>query len=134
MKADIEEGENVLVKSADGLENYCIFQTVDGSFIGSNEENCAEKFSTSNQHLPSNFVCKKDVACSEVLECGSIINGICNLRFERTRAMKYEAMKICESMGAYLPRITNQDEYQMLTAFMGSYPEVWISLTSRVPE
>ena len=133
MKANINENENVLVKSAEGLQNYCIFQTPDGSFIGTDDENCAEKFATSNPHGPSNFVCKKDVACSEVLECENIINGICNLRFDRSRATKYEAMAICESMGAYLPRITSQDEYNMLVEFMGSYHEVWISLTSRVP-
>ena len=133
MRQYLEENENVLVKSAEGMQNYCTFQTPDGSFIGSDDENCAEKFATSNQHEPSNFVCKKDVACSEVLECENIINGICNLRFERSRATKYEAKEICESMGAYLPRITNQDEYFMLAEFMGSYHEVWISLTSKVP-
>ena len=130
----IQENENVLVRSADGIQNFCTFQTSEGTFIGSDDVNCAEKYSTSEQHEPSNFVCKKDVACSEVIECESIVDGVCNLRFEHSKATKYEAKEVCESFGGYLPRVRNADEFNMVVHFMGSEHEVWISLTSRVPE
>jgi hypothetical protein len=61
---------------------------------------------------------------------------MCNLNLQQaaTYSNKPQIDQLCSNLGGYVPRVTNQEELDMVNAFrhpwINDWRQIWVSLTS----
>jgi hypothetical protein len=73
-----------------------------------------------------------------VSDCKEVIGNMCNLNLKQAGAATYsnkpEIEQLCSDLGGHVPRVTTQEELDIVNAFrhpfINDWRQIWVSLTT----